>query len=95
MPRVRCCETVSDFEEWASRELREVLEVDGWEDASQYRVQVLFNAVEPVCPTPQQRQRVRAAVEAIAREMGFPLELTGREAAGAAGLSGGGAGEEQ
>ena len=69
MSRARCCETIADFEEWASRELREVLEVAGWEDAAQYRVQVLFNASEPVCLTPQQRQRARMVAEKVAREL--------------------------
>ncbi|WP_150112991.1 hypothetical protein [Streptomyces violaceusniger] len=82
MPRVQCCETIADFEEWATRELREVLEVAGWEDAAQYRVQVLFNAAEPVCPTPQQRQRARRVAEQIAERMGLPLDLFGLGGAG-------------
>jgi len=81
MGKVACCEVIVDFEEWANRELREVLESAGWRDAAQYRVQVLFNAAEPVCPTPQQRQRARMAAVEIAAAIGFPFGSLGVGAA--------------
>jgi hypothetical protein len=82
MGRAQCCETIADFEEWATEEVRGVLEAAGFEDVAQYRVQVLWNGAEPVCPTPQQAQMARRASEKIAAEMGIPLYLLGGEAAG-------------
>lgn len=79
MPERPCPPKIEDFEEWASTELHRLLERLGWDDWAQYRVQVLFNGVDPMCPTPQQRQRQRQVAQKLAEGMGIPLSLLGVE----------------